>query len=74
MLVNSKLYSKEALISEIPINSVTRLDGFVLINNLLKEYNKMNNVIVLLLEVCRKNTENKNAKVEKRKNNAFIKL
>ena len=41
LLATSKLNSIEALISKALINSVISHDEFVLINNVLKEYNKM---------------------------------
>ena len=41
LLAKSKLNSIEALISKALINSVISHDEFVLINNFLKEYNKM---------------------------------
>ena len=41
LLPKSKLNSIEVLISKALIDSIIRHDGFVLINNVLKEYNKM---------------------------------
>ena len=41
LLAKSKLNSVEALISRALIDSVISHDEFVLINNVLKEYNKM---------------------------------
>ena len=41
MLAKSKLKRIEVLISKILIDSVISHDEFVLINNVLKEYNKM---------------------------------
>ena len=41
LLVESKLNSIEVLISKALINSVISHDEFVLINNVLKEYNEM---------------------------------
>ena len=41
LLAKSKLNSTEGLISEAPIDSFIMHYGFVLINNFLKEYNKM---------------------------------
>ena len=40
-LATSKLNSKEALISEVSIDSVFAHHDFLVRNNLLKEYNKM---------------------------------
>ena len=41
MLAKSKLNRIEVLISKALIDSVTSQDEFVLINNILKEYNEM---------------------------------
>ena len=41
LLAKSKLSSREVLISKALINSVISHHEFVLINNVLKEYNKM---------------------------------
>ena len=41
LLAKSKLNRVEVLISKAFIDSVTSQDEFVLINNILKEYNKM---------------------------------
>ena len=41
LLVKSKLNSIEVLLSKALINSAITLDKFVLINNVLKEYNEM---------------------------------
>ena len=41
MLAKSKLDRKEILISKSLIDSVTSHDEFVLINNVLKQYNEM---------------------------------
>ena len=41
LLAKSKLISIEALISKALIYSVIRHDEFILINNVLKEYNEM---------------------------------
>ena len=41
LLAKSKLISKEVLISKALIYSVIRHDEFILINNVLKEYNEM---------------------------------
>ena len=49
MLANSKLNSIEILISKALIDSVISQDQFVLINNVLKEYNEMSNSIVLIV-------------------------
>ena len=44
LLGKSKLNSIEVLISKVLIDSVIRHDEFVLINNVLKEYNKMKEI------------------------------
>ena len=49
LLANSKLNSIEILISKALIDSVISQDQFVLINNVLKEYNEMSNSIVLIV-------------------------
>ena len=41
MLAKSKLNSIEVLISKVLVDSVISHDEFVLMNNVLKEYNKM---------------------------------
>ena len=41
LLAKSKLNSIEVLISKVLVNSVISHDEFVLMNNVLKEYNKM---------------------------------
>ena len=47
-MIKSRLNSKAVLISKALIDSVINLDEFVLINNVLKEYNKMNEEIKML--------------------------
>ena len=44
-MIKSRLNSKKVLISKALMDSVINLDEFVLINNVLKEYNKMNEEI-----------------------------
>ena len=81
LLAESKLNNIEVLISNALINE------FVVINNVLKEYDKMKEKNQRLESVykktlsyslkCRKNTESKNPQVlnaKNRKNNAFIKM
>ena len=48
LLAKSKLNSVEVLISKALIDSVINLDEFVLINNVLKKYNKMKEEIINL--------------------------
>ena len=48
-MIKSRLNSKEVLISKTLMDSVINLDEFVLINNVLKEYNKMNEEIKNLM-------------------------
>ena len=45
MLAKSELNNIEFLISEALIDSVIRYDEFILMNNVLKEYDKMKEVI-----------------------------
>ena len=81
LLAESKLNNIEVLISN------ALIDEFVVINNVLKEYDKMKEKNQRLESVykktlsyslkCRKNTESKNPQVlnaKNRKNNAFIKM
>ena len=48
-MIKSRLNSKKVLISKALMDSVINLDEFVLINNVLKEYNKMNEEIKNLM-------------------------
>ena len=48
MITKSIINSKEVLISKAIINSVISHDKFVLINNVLKDYNKMKKEIRIL--------------------------
>ena len=48
-MIKSRLNSKKVLISKALMDSVINLDEFVLINNVLKEYNKMNKEIKNLM-------------------------
>ena len=48
-MIKSRLNSKEVLISKTLMDSVINLDEFVLINTVLKEYNKMNEEIKNLM-------------------------
>ena len=48
-MIKSRLNSKEVLISKTLMDSVINLDEFVLINNVLKEYSKMNEEIKNLM-------------------------
>ena len=48
-MIKSRLNSKAVLISKALMDSVINLDEFVLINNVLKEYNKMNEEIKNLM-------------------------
>ena len=45
LLAKSKLNSIEVLTSKVLVNSVISHDEFVLMNNVLKEYNKMKEAI-----------------------------
>ena len=48
LITKSIINSKEVLISEAIINSVISHDKFMLINNVLKDYNKMKKEIRIL--------------------------
>ena len=90
LLAKSKLNSIEVLISKASVDSVISHDKFVLMNNMLKEYNKMKEeikkfkdlislskiLIYLLNNVIEKIQKVKIQKLhgKQRKNNAIIKL
>ena len=71
LLAKSKLNSIEVLISKTLIDSNLSHNEFVLINNVLKEYDKMKEEIKNLKK-CRKNTESKNPKVIRTKNGRIM--
>ena len=85
MLAKSKLKSIEVLISKALIDSVISHDEFILINNVLKEYNDIKEDLIkfikdfsLFIKQCyrilkyRKNTESKNKKIAKTKNGRIM--
>ena len=71
LLAKSKLNSIEVLISKTLIDSNLSHNEFVLINNVLKEYDKTKEKIKNLKK-CRKNTESKNPKVIRTKNGRIM--
>ena len=63
-----KLNKIEVSISKTLIDSVISHDKFVLINNVLQEYNGMKEEMLLYCYKWRQNTESKNPKVANTKN------
>ena len=85
LLAKYKLNSIEVLISKASIDSVISHYEFVLINNVLKEYNEMKEEIKNLKKLvdktmlsyclkCRKNAKSKNPKVSRARNGRIILL
>ena len=88
MLTKVKLNSLEVLISKTLMDSNISYDQFVLINNVLREYEDMKEEIISLSKIfysicelmssnclkCRKNIESKTPKVVKTKNRRIMLL
>ena len=74
LLGKSKLNSIEVLISNVLTDSVISHNEFVLINNVLKEYNEMKEAIKNLKTQKKKKTESNNQNVARTKNGRIMLL